>query len=50
MQPRAYGGGGGFGRGEFCGDNLAVKKSGEIPPGEIFAACDQQFHCEIRYT
>ena len=24
--------GGDFGRGEFCGENFAVKKSGEIPP------------------
>ena len=29
---RLQGGGGGFGRGEFHGENFAVKKSGEISP------------------
>ena len=44
--------GGDFGREEFRGELFAVKKRGEPPPpphrGEIFAACDQQFHCEFR--
>ena len=39
------------GGGELRGANFAVQKSGEAPPpphGEIFAACDQQLHCEFR--
>ena len=43
--------GGELGRGEIRGEIFAVKKSGGIPAppsGEIFAACDQQFHCEFK--
>ena len=36
---------GNFRKGEFHRENFAIKKSGEISPGEIFAACDQQLHC-----
>ena len=41
-------GGGHFGRGEVRGECFAVKKSVEISPSEIFAACDQQLHCKFR--
>ena len=40
--------------GKFLGgENFAWKiwpsrKVAKFPPGEIFAACDQQFHCKLR--
>ena len=39
----AYRGGGNFARGEFCGENVAVKKGGEIFPWRNFAVTVPSF-------
>ena len=44
------GGGGDFGRGEFRGENFAVKKSGEIFPLAKFLQHVTGEYCEFRHA